>query len=507
VTTTPRDTPAVPPTPVPLHPWALDDLHPAIGVPGYDREALVPAVVHIGVGGFHRAHQAVYFDDLARSGRSTAWGVVGVGLHSPRMRDALVGQDNLYAVVERGPEGDQVQVVGVITDYLYAPDDPAAVLDRLTDERTRLVTLTITGTSYPQGDLDPEDPDVAADVRTPETPGTAFGFLVEALRRRREAGTPPFTVLSCDNLQHNGDVTKAAVLATARLRDADLAAWIGEHVSFPSSMVDRITPETTPEEREEIARRHGLDDTWPVITEPFSQWIVEDDFCHGRPPLEDVGVQFVDNVSPYEIMKTRLLNGSHCALAYLGHLAGFRTTDEAMAEPRMRAFVEGYLEEVAGLLLEVPGIDLAAYRATLVERFSNRRLSDGLDRLARRGSTKVPTYVLPSLRQALDQNRPRAHVVLATAAWLRYLRGTDYAGAPIEIADAQADRLTQLARAGGTDPHPFLEESGLFGHLGDSARLTAELTAALQALEDGPLEAAARLREPDEVAETEGSAA
>jgi mannitol 2-dehydrogenase len=206
-------------------------------------------------------------------------------------------------------------------------------------------------------------------------------------------------------------------------------------------------------------------------------------------------------------MKTRLLNGSHCALAYLGHLAGFRTTDEAMADERMRAFVEGYLEEAAALLLAVPGIDLPSYRATLVERFSNARLSDGLDRLARRGSTKVPTYVLPSLRQALDQNRPRHHLVLATAAWLRYLRGVDYAGVPIEIADAQADRLTQLARAGGPDPHLFLEESGVFGTLGDSSRLAAELTAALQALEDGPLEAVERLCRPDTIAQTEGTAA
>jgi mannitol 2-dehydrogenase len=492
---------------VSLVPENLDDLHPAIDVPAYDRDALVPAVVHIGVGGFHRAHQAVYFDGLARSGRSLEWGLVGTGLNTSRMRDALVGQDNLYAVVERGPETDRVRVVGVVTDYLYAPDDPSAVLDRLSDERTRLVTLTITGTSYPSGDLDPEDPDVQADVSTPATPATAFGFIVEALDRRRRAGTAPFTVLSCDNLQHNGAVTKAAVLATARLRDAELAAWIEENVTFPSSMVDRITPETTPEERAEIAREHGLDDTWPVITEPFSQWIVEDDFCNGRPPLEEVGVQFVGNVGPYEVMKTRLLNGSHCALSYLGHLAGFRTSDEAMADPRMRTFVEGYLDEAAALLAAVPGIDLQAYRATLVERFSNARLGDGLDRLARRGSTKVPTYVLPSLRQALDQNRPRRHLVLTVAAWLRYLRGTDYAGTPIDISDAEADRLSQLARAGGTDPLPFLEASGLFGSLADSTRLAAELTEALQSLEEGPLEAAARLRPQVPVTEARGSAA
>ncbi|NAZ87747.1 mannitol dehydrogenase family protein [Kineococcus sp. T90] len=467
---------------------------PGVQAPGYDRSALVPAVVHLGVGGFHRAHQAVYLDDLARRGE-TGWGVVGVGLHSSRMRDALAPQDNLYSVVVRGPQHDEVRVVGVLVDYLYAPDDPEAVLERLADPRTRLVTLTITGSAYPADDaVDPSVPEVAADVEQPHEPGTVFGYLVEALDRRRRRGTGPFTVLSCDNVQHNGARTREAVLATAHLRDAELADWIAANVTFPSSMVDRITPETCAEDREELARRYGLGDRWPVVTEPFSQWVVEDSFCAGRPPLEQVGVQFAPDVLPYEVMKTRLLNGAHCALGYLGSLAGFATTDEAMADPRVRAYVEGFLAEASALLLDVPGIDLPRYCATLVERFSNPRVGDRLTRLCRRGSTKVPDYLLPSLRQAVDHNRPRRHLVLALAAWLRYLRGVDHAGHPIDVQDANADRLTAAARSGGTDPGPLLHQRDVFAGFGDSVVLQRELREALRALEAGPLEAAAALR-------------
>ncbi|WP_432573348.1 mannitol dehydrogenase family protein [Kineococcus sp. SYSU DK005] len=481
-----QDTPA---PPAPLSPAVAGSPPPGVAAPGYDRSALVPFVVHLGVGGFHRAHQAVYLDDLARRGE-TGWGVVGVGLHSSRMRDALAPQDNLYSVVVRGAEHDEVRVVGVLVDYLYAPDDPEAVLERLADPRTRLVTLTITGTAYPADDgVDPSVPEVAADVERPHAPGTAFGYLVEALDRRRRRGTGPFTVLSCDNVQHNGARTREAVLATAHLRDAQLADWIAAEVAFPSSMVDRITPETSPEDREELARRYGLRDRWPVVTEPFSQWVVEDSFCAGRPALERVGVQFAEDVLPYEVMKTRLLNGAHCALGYLGSLADFRTTDEAMADPRVRAHVEGFLAEASALLLDVPGIDLQGYCATLLERFSNPRVGDQLTRLCRRGSTKVPEYLLPSLRQAVDQNRPRRHLVLALATWLRYLRGVDYAGEPIDVQDAHADRLTAAALAGGTDPGRLLHQRDVFASFGDSVCLHRELHDALEALEAGPLEA------------------
>jgi mannitol 2-dehydrogenase len=474
----------------------LDQLPAPVGVPGYDRTTLTPSVVHIGVGGFHRAHQAVYFDDLAREGISTDWGITGVGLRSPQMGEVLADQDQLYTVVVRGPQGDEVRVVGSLVRYLYAPADPEAVLVALADEQTRLVTLTITGSAYPKSGADPEDELVRADVETPGAPGTAFGYIVEGLRRRRDAGLPPFTVLSCDNMQHNGEATALAVVSTARLRDAELAAWIEAEVRFPGSMVDRITPETSPERRDEIAELHGIEDRWPVITEPFRQWVVEDDFGHGRPPLDRVGVEFVEDVRPFEVMKTRMLNGAHCALGHLGVLAGLETTDEAMADPQVRRYVEGFLAEAAQGLLDVPGVDLGAYAATLVERFSNPQVSDQLSRLCRRSSTKFPAYVFPSLQLALDHDAPRAHLVLAVAAWMRYLRGEDYAGADLDVQDAHAERLRELAVRGGTDPRPLLSQQDIFGQLSSSERAAVELEAALEALETGPLEAAARCAGP-----------
>src|SRR5947209_11309268 len=340
-------------------------------VPTYDRSALVPAVVHFSVGGFHRSHQLLYFDELAERRISSDWGVVGIGLHTRGLKDALAPQDYLYTVVERSPDGERARVVGVMVDYLYAPDDPAAVLDRLTDPRTRMVTLTITGAGYrldpATGAFDATDPDVAADLADPAQPRTFFGFLVEALDRRRRAGTEPFTVVSCDNMHRNGDATRDAVVGYARLRDELLARWITDRVAFPSSMVDRITPHTAPEERAAVARRYGVDDNWPVITEPFSQWVIEDTFSSGRPPLDQVGVRFVADVGDYELMKTRLLNATHCALGYLGSLAGYSRIDELMADEVFRGYTVALMDDEVTPLLTTPvGFDLDEYKATLL---------------------------------------------------------------------------------------------------------------------------------------------
>lgn len=489
MTATFRDSPSLK-SPGPLNNSRLGTLQPSVRVPRYDRSLLTPAVVHIGVGGFHRAHQAIYFDDLADQGISSDWGVVGVGLHNPRIGRVFADQDNLYSVLIRHTDGDNARVVGVHTSYLFAPDDPARVLDVLTAPTTRLVTLTITGSAY--GLRDPDDPDVLADVETPWAPGTAFGYIVEALDRRRCAGHLPFTVLSCDNVPNNGGVTREAVLSTAARRgDTALVRWIDEQVAFPGSMVDRITPETTPEIRDGLARRHGVIDQWPVVTEPYSQWIVEDWFCNDRPPLDAVGVHFVGDVLPFEVMKTRLLNGAHCALGYLGYLAGYRTTDAAMADSVLHEFIKGYLAEVAVQLPTLPGVDLSAYCADLLERFANPSIGDQLSRLCRRGSTKVPAYVLPSLRYALQHEKPNSHVVLAVAAWFRYLRGIDCDGHPIDIQDAFAETLIERAVEGGTDPRPLLAEQEIFGDLGRDGNLVGALHAALRALEAGPCAAAA----------------
>jgi mannitol 2-dehydrogenase len=460
------------------------------------RAVLAPAVVHIGIGGFHRAHQAVYLDDLARCGHRD-WGEIGVGLRSPAMRDALAPQDWLFTVVERGRHGDTARIVGSMTGYLYAPDDPQAVLKVLADARTRLVTLTITGNGYPVG---PDgcflagDPGVRADLAQPRQPVTAFGYLVAALARRRAAGLPAFTVLSCDNLPDNGAAARTAVLGMARSQDPALAAWIEEHACFPGSMVDRITPQTSSEGRRLVAERFGIADRWPVITEPFTQWVIEDRFSCGRPPLEDVGVQFVDDVGPYKLLKTRLLNGGHSALGYLGFLnGGYETTSDAMANPVIADYLAVLMrQEIAGLLPEVPGVDVDAYQRTLLERFANPRISDQLTRLCGRGSTKMPAYLLPSLAEARRQGRPAALLTLAVAAWCRYLRGVDRNGAPIDIRDSLRHLLQPLAARAAGDLRPLLRQRAIFGELGDDAEFVRALERAVRDIDEyGPAAAIA----------------
>jgi mannitol-1-phosphate/altronate dehydrogenase len=375
-----------------------------------------------------------------------------------------------------------------MVDYLYAPDDPARVLDVLTDERTRMVSLTITGSGYrlcPQsGEFDADDVDIRWDLAHPERPRTVFGYLAEALDRRRRAGVPPFTVVSCDNMHRNGDAARRAVVGFARLRDEVLARWIGDRVAFPSSMVDRITPHTTPEQRAAVAQRYGVDDRWPVITEPFSQWVIEDTFSHGRPPLDEVGVRFVPDVARYELMKTRLLNASHCALGYLGWLAGHTSIDRLMAEPLFAQYVERMMDdEVTPLLPPPDGIDLGDYKRSLLQRFANPAIADQLYRLCRRGSTKMPHHLLPSLRQALDEGRPHSLLTLAVAAWFRYLRGQDPHGRPFRVEDPRADQLQALAQVGGSDPRALLGERSIFGDLGDRPAFVAELATALERLD------------------------
>ncbi|MGY1740590.1 MULTISPECIES: mannitol dehydrogenase family protein [unclassified Blastococcus] len=452
-----------------------------LSVPTYDRAALTPAVVHLSVGGFHRAHQLTYFDDLAQLGISTGWGVVGVGLRHRYMQEALAPQDHLYTVVERSPDGERARVVGVMVDYLFAPDDPEAVLDRLTDPRTRMVTMTITTAGYPldphTGAFDPSAPDLQRDLADPTRPCTTFGYLVEALDRRRRAGTAPFTVVSCDNMHRNGDATRAAVVGLARQRDEVLARWITDRVGFPSSMVDRITPQTTDEERAAVARRYGVDDRWPVITEPFAQWFIEDDFRSGRPPLDAVGVRFVPDVAPYELMKTRLLNASHSALGYLGTLAGHLRIDELMGEELFAAYTARLMDvEVTPLLPAPDGVDLGEYKAVLLQRFANPAIGDRLHRLCRRGSTKVAHHLLPSLRESLAAGRRPPLLTLAVAGWIRYLQLHD------TVEDDLGPQLQALARAGGTDPRPVLAVRPVFGDLVEHPGLVADLEAALEDL-------------------------
>jgi mannitol 2-dehydrogenase len=443
-----------------------------VAPPAYDRSRLRPAVVHFGVGGFHRAHQAVYFDELAELG-FTSWGVIGVGMRRPEMGEVLGAQDNLFTVVQRGSGDSEARVVGSMVEYLLLLDDPGAVRRRLADPEIRLVTLTITADGYTV----PDHPGQARD--------SVFGVLVDALESRRRANNAPFTVLSCDNLPDSAAAARDAVMTLARRRDPALADWIAERVTFPGSMVDRITPATTADDRDEVEREFHVEDRWPVITEPFTQWVVEDAFGNDRPPLDRVGVRFVPDVAPYKLIKSRLLNGAHCALGYVGHLAGYRSTDEAMSDPVVAGFVAQLMaEEIAPLLpADVPGMALDGYCATLLERFRNPAIGDRLSRLCRRGSTKMPDYLLPSLHEARRRGLPRARLTFAVAAWLRYLRGVDCDGEPIEVQDARADELRAAAERGGNDPAPLLEFTDVFGDLAEDAECVADLRRFLAALD------------------------
>jgi mannitol 2-dehydrogenase len=457
----------------PSHPLSDRTLHrhtARVAVPSYDRRALRPAVVHVSVGYFHRSHQAVYLDDLARAG-VTGWGLVGVGLRRRRMRDALVPQDCLYTVVERGAGGDRARIVGVMGRYLFAPDDGRAVVDALAAESTRLVTLTVTGAAY-RADApapDPDDEEVNADLADPSAPRSALAILVEALDARRRAGRGPLTILSCDNLPASGDVARTAVVAFARQRDERLARWIEEGVAFPSSMVDRITPKTTDADRERLAREFGVADRWPVMTEPFSEWVVEDAFCGARPPLDEVGVRFVADVRPYALLKTRLLNGTHCALGHLGFLAGLRRADEAMADPVLAAYVDRLMaEEVAPPLPRIAGFDVRDYRHSVVARLANPKIGDQLERLCRGGSLKLPRHVVPAIEAARGDGLPHPLLTLAVAGWVRHARGVDDAGRPYAIDDPVAPRLRALAG----DPRGLLT---LLGPLAADAGFVAEV--------------------------------
>ena len=448
-----------------------------IATPTYDRSRLSAGIVHIGVGGFHRAHQAMYVDALLNSGDEDAyrWGICGVGVMpgDARMRDALKNQDGLYTLVLKDSDGTwEPRVIGSIVDYLLAPDDPEAVIERMASEQTRIVSLTVTEGGYNvhpvTGEFDATNPAVAADLEAGATPRTTFGLVTEALARRRSRGLEPFTVMSCDNIQGNGHVAAKMFTAFARLRDPELGAWMAANVRFPNSMVDRITPVTTDADRAAVAERFGIDDGWPVVCEPFTQWVLEDDFSLDRPALERVGVQVVEDVTPYELMKLRLLNASHQALCYFGYLAGYRLVHEVAQDQLFADFLLAYMErEGSPTLAPVPGIDLAAYRAQLIERFSNSHVRDTVARLCAESSDRIPKWVLPVIRENLAAGRDVRLASAIVASWARYAEGVDEQGESIEVVDRLADTLTARARQQRADPLAFVRDRELFGDLID----------------------------------------
>jgi mannitol 2-dehydrogenase len=458
--------------PISLRQANLGRLPAGVARPEYDRGALRSAIVHMSVGGFHRAHQAVYLDDLLQRGQAAGWGICGVGLkpRDEQMRDVLHAQDCLFTVVQRGASGDVPRVVGSMREYLLAPDDPVAVVEKMASPECRIVSLTITEGGYfvhqGTGELLADSPELRHDLAHPGAPESSFGLLAEALDRRRRRGLQPFTIQSCDNLQGNGNIARRMILAFLRLRDPALAAWAEEHVAFPNAMVDRIVPVTKDEHRALVREKFGIADGWPAVCEPFIQWVIEDRFPLGRPAWEAAGAQLVEDVVPYELMKLWLLNNSHQAVAYVGMLLGHRYVDEAMADPDVRRLPQVMMDrEVTHLLPPVPGIDLTRYKAAMLERFANPVLRDTLARLGTEASARIPKFVLPSVRATLARGGgPLAALTFVVASWFHYLAlERDDRGVELPKSDPMLEELTRRARAGGEDPRPLLELRTLFG--------------------------------------------
>ena len=454
----------------PLSSDTLQELRSDIRRPAYDRRKLHVRSVHIGVGGFHRAHQAMYLDELLERGTLVDWGECGMGVlpQDAAMRDALRSQDYLYTVVERSADVQTARVIGSIIGFVVAPEDREAAIERLAHEQTQLVSLTVTEGGYflheGTGDFLLDHPSIQHDIRQPGEPITSLGFLAEALRRRRDRGHAPFTVMSCDNLQGNGHVTRKVLLGLTEQQDPALHRWIAQNVAFPNSMVDRITPGTTDTDREQLRQNFGLLDAWPVVTEPFKQWVIEDTFCNARPPWEEVGAEIVSDVLPYEIMKMRLLNASHMAMAYLGALAGHTFAHEVMQDSVFDSFIKAFMEEVTPVVPRIPGTSIPSYKNTLIERFANPTINDRTARLCSEGSAKMPKWVLPSVIELAAQGNSTKLLSLVIAAWIRYLQASvDEHGIAIEVVDVRADELKRMVRSIGNDPRPFLGVRSIFG--------------------------------------------
>lgn len=467
----------------------------AVPRPGYDRAAVTTGVVHFGFGNFHRAHQAMYLDRLMSRGEAMDWGICGVGLlpADARMRDAMKAQDNLYTLVLKNPDGTlDPRIIGSVHEYLFAPDDPEAVLARLVDPAVRIVSLTVTEGGYhldrTTNRFDASAPAIVADAADPHHPVTVFGYITEGLARRRAAGTPPFTVMSCDNLPGNGDITRHAVTAYASLVDPELSAWIDSSVSFPNGMVDRITPTTTDADRTLVAEQFGITDAWPVMAEPFTQWVIEDEFPLGRPAFERVGAQLVADVRPYELIKLRLLNAGHQVLAYTGLLRGHRYSHEAMADEAVATAVRRYMDEVRPTLQPVPDVDIDAYIDELQVRLGNPAIKDTLERLATDGSDRIPKFVLPAVRDNTAARRPVPWGATTIACWKTCYE----AGARVEFLDAFAGELR--ARAASADSHDFLRVEPVFGDILTDTAFVAAYDDALAVLHSTSLtELVARL--------------
>src|SRR5687768_15039298 len=478
--------------PVALRRTALNVLPAGVAAPGYDAAKLRAGIVHIGVGNFHRAHQAVYLDDLFTQGRGHDFGIVGAGIREAdrAMRAALAKQEWLSTVVEQDGEQAHARVTASMIDFVDA-GDPCSLINAMADPSIRIVSLTITEGGYcidaATGRFDAAHPDIVADatgMSPSNVPRTAFAPIVAALSRRRAAGRDPFTVMSCDNLPGNGDATRDAVVGLASRIDPALARWIQRHATFPNAMVDRITPATTDAQRSALRDRFGIEDARPVFCEAFRQWVLEDKFCAGRPPLEDAAVTFVNDVHPWERMKIRILNGGHAAIAYVSALMDIEFVHEAMADPLVARFLSRLLaDEVVPVVPPVPGVDLRSYQASIEHRFANPAVGDTIRRLCLDGSNRQPKFIVPTIAARLERGEAVAGLALVSAAWCRYCAGTTDSGAAIAPNDDAWPRLAAAARESAHDARAWLSMRDVYGTLGEHPSFVTAFEAALRALE------------------------
>ncbi|MGR3570467.1 mannitol dehydrogenase family protein [Brevirhabdus sp.] len=454
----------------------LDRLPEGVRGPRYDRAALRPGIVHIGLGNFHRAHQAWYLHRLFDEGRNLDWAIIGAGVRpgDAAQRARLLAQDCLTTLIELDPAGKSAEVNGAMIGFLPVEPGNAALIAQMADPAIRIVSLTVTEGGYytdpATGGFDADHPDIRHDAAHPDRPETAFGAMIAALRLRRAAGVPAFTCLSCDNLQGNGRILAQTVVALARLSDPDLADWIAAHVRFPNSMVDCIVPATGPAEIA-LAREFGVDDAAPVTHENFRQWVIEDDFSAGRPDWQDVGVTFSDRVHDFETMKIRMLNGGHQVIAVPAELLGISSIAGAMADPAIRGLLRKVaIEEIAPHVGAVPGYTPQAYFDLVERRFSNSAIVDTTRRVAFDGSSRQPGFILPSIRAALATGAPVAGLALVSAAWARYCTGIREDGSAVAPNDPNWARLHESARAAQERPAAWLEMTWIYGDLAQDTR-------------------------------------
>ncbi|MDO6737446.1 mannitol dehydrogenase family protein [Wenyingzhuangia sp. 2_MG-2023] len=444
-----------------------------VAIPTYDRSQVKTGIVHVGIGGFHRAHQALYTDQLLHQPNNSDWGICGVALleFDLKIYQTLKDQDGLYTLVVKELDGTFTKrIVGAITECLFAPENPSKVIEKMASEEVKIITLTITegGYNYNEatGAFDATNPQIQHDIENPFAPKTIFGYLTQALKVRKEKGLKGITIQSCDNIQGNGHMTQKMLLSYVQLAEPTLVTWIENNVSFPNSMVDRITPATAPTDIESLKETSGIEDAWPVVCEPFKQWVIEDDFVNGRPAWETVGAQFAKDVVPYEKMKLSLLNAGHSVLGILGALIGYNTIDEVVHNKNISTFLKGYMDdEVTATLGTLEGVDLEVYKKSLIERFGNSNIKDQIDRICSESSAKIPIFILPTVNAQLKDKVKIKHAAFVLAAWAIYSIGKDEKGNDLSIKDALKITLQEKAIQAQNNPKVFLEIETVFGDL------------------------------------------